>query len=253
MEKTTYNFIGNLIRAGGDAKTVKGNDSGYLTAIMYMTPFKTLGFNLCPMAETAGCLNGCLNTAGRGAMNSVQKGRARKAEWYVKDRAGFMRQLFKDLTRFEAYCKKRGLKPAVRLNGTTDIQWELNRFSIFQDEKGDEVWPMTIFNYFPNIMFYDYTKIANRPLDIPNYKLTYSYSEASPAYLKQCKIAIERGMNIAVVFRDKENIPATFAGLPTIDGDKTDLRFLDPTQSVVALYAKGKAKRDTSGFVVDAA
>ena len=74
-----YNFIGNLIRAGGDAKTVKGNDSGYLTAIMYMTPYKTLNKNLCPMAEQAGCLEGCLNTAGRGVMSSVQKGRARKS------------------------------------------------------------------------------------------------------------------------------------------------------------------------------
>lgn len=247
MEKTTYNFIGNLIRAGGDAKTVKGNDSGYLTAIMYMTPFKTLGFNLCPMAETAGCLNGCLNTAGRGAMNSVQKGRARKAEWFVKDRSSFMLQLIKDLARFQNYCEKRGIKPAVRLNGTTDIRWENVKFHT------DKTEPQTIFDMFPEIQFYDYTKIANRPLDIPNYKLTYSYSEASPAYLKQCEIAIKRGMNIAVVFRDKENIPATFAGLPTIDGDRTDLRFLDPTQRVVALYAKGKAKRDASGFVVDAA
>ena len=105
-----------------------------------------------------------------------------------------------------------------------------------------------------NIMFYDYTKIANRDLDIPNYKLTFSYSEASPVHAnKQCKIAIERGMNVAVVFRSKESILTTFAGLPVIDGDKTDLRFLDPTQCVVGLYAKGKAKRDNSGFVQDAA
>lgn len=238
---TTYNFIGNLIRAGGDAKTVKGNDSGYLTAIMYMTPYKTLGANLCPMAETAGCLDGCLNTAGRGAMNSVQKGRARKATWFVKDRAGFMAQLVKDLTRFETYCTKRDLRPAIRLNGTTDIRWEL-----IKTDNGQ-----TIFERFPNIQFYDYSKIANRPLDIPNYKLTFSYSEASPAYAKQCKIAIERGMNIAVVFRSKESIPATFAGLPVIDGDKTDLRFLDPTQCVVGLYAKGAARHDKSGFVID--
>ena len=238
---TKYNFIGNLIRAGGDAKTVKGNDSGYLTAIMYMTPWKTLGANLCPMAETAGCLDGCLNTAGRGAMNSVQTGRARKAQWFVRDVQGFMQQLIKDLVRFQNYCAKRDLKPAVRLNGTTDIRWELIKVD------GDK----TIFELFPEIMFYDYTKIANRPLDIPNYKLTFSYSEASPAYAKQCKIALDRGMNIAVVFRTKESIPSNFLGLPTIDGDKTDLRFLDPSQSVVALYAKGKAKKDKSGFVID--
>jgi hypothetical protein len=235
-----YSFIGNLIRAGGDAKTVKGNGSGYLTAIMYMTPYKTLGRNLCPMAETAGCLDGCLNTAGRGAMNSVQKGRARKAEWFIKDQAGFMAQLVKDCISFMAYCDKRGIKPAIRLNGTTDVRWELIKHD-----------GLNLFEIFPEIMFYDYTKIANRPLDIPNYKLTFSYSEASAAYEKQCFIALKRGMNIAVVFRDKESIPESFLGLPTIDGDKTDLRFLDPAQSIVALYAKGKARKDQSGFVID--
>jgi hypothetical protein len=236
-----YNFIGNLIRAGGDAKTVKGNDDGYLTAIMYMTPFKSFGANLCPMAETAGCIEGCLNTAGRGAMNSVQKGRARKTEWYVKDRAGFMAQLHKDLTRFQNYCDKRDIKPCVRLNGTSDIRWE----TILIDGQ-------SIFGHFPAIQFYDYTKIANRKVDhISNYDLTFSYSEANPAYAKQVNIALERGLNIAVVFRKKESIPTTFLSLPTIDGDKNDMRFLDPKQTVVALYAKGKARKDTSGFVID--
>lgn len=236
-----YNFIGNLIRAGGDAKTVKGNDDGYLTAIMYMTPWKSFGANLCPMAETAGCIEGCLNTAGRGAMNSVQKGRARKTEWYVTDRAGFMAQLHKDLTRFQNYCDKRDIKPCVRLNGTSDIRWE----TIPIDGQ-------SIFDHFPAIQFYDYTKIANRKVDhISNYDLTFSYSEANPAYAKQVNIALERGLNIAVVFRKKESIPKTFLNLLTIDGDKNDMRFLDPKQTVVALYAKGKARKDTSGFVID--
>lgn len=239
---TNYNFIGNLIRAGGDAKTIKGNDSGYLTAIMYMTPYKTLGHNLCPMAETAGCLEGCLNTAGRGSMNSVQKGRARKAQWFIKDRAGFMAQLVKDLTRFQNYCERRDLKPAIRLNGTTDIRWELIKVN-----------GQTIFELFPTITFYDYTKIANRRNLPANYHLTFSYSATNATYLKQVDIAKANGLNIAVVFRNKENIPSEFIGLPTIDGDKTDLRFLDPKQSIVALYAKGKARKDNSGFVVDAA
>jgi len=236
-----YNFIGNLIRAGGDAKTVKGNDDGFLTAIMYMTPWRSFGVNLCPSAELAGCIVGCLNTAGRGVMNSVQKGRARKTEWYVKHRSSFMAQLFKDLTRFETYCAKRDLKPCVRLNGTSDIRFE----TILIDDK-------SIFDHFPAIQFYDYTKIANRKCDhIANYDLTFSYSEANPAYAKQVNIALERGLNIAVVFRDKDQIPETFLGLPVINGDKNDMRFQDPKQSVVALYAKGKARKDTSGFVID--
>ena len=101
------------------------------------------------------------------------------------------------------------------------------------------------------IQFYDYSKIANRRNIPDNYHLTFSYSEANPIYQRQTKIALDKGMNIAVVFRNKENMPKTFLGLPVIDGDKTDLRFLDPSQCIVGLYAKGKAKKDQSGFVID--
>ena len=153
-----------------------------------------------------------------------------------------MAQLVKYLTRFQNYCERRDLKPAIRLNGTTDIRWELIKVN-----------GKTIFELFPNITFYDYTKIANRRNLPNNYHLTFSYSATNATYLKQVDIAKANGLNIAVVFRNKENIPSEFIGLPTIDGYKTDLRFLDPKQSIVALYAKGKARKDNSGFVVDAA
>jgi len=239
-KKVTYNFKSNLIAGGQDAKTVKGNNSGYFTAIMYLKPFKTLGVNLCPMAETAKCIEGCLNTAGRGQMSNVQKGRQRKTEWFIKDQSGFMRQLFQDLTKFVNYCDKRDILPAVRLNGTSDIRWE-----------NIKIAHQNIFEWFPMIQFYDYSKIANRRNIPENYHLTFSYSEANPIYQRQTKIALDKGMNIAVVFRNKENMPKTFLGLPVIDGDKTDLRFLDPSQCIVGLYAKGKAKKDQSGFVID--
>ena len=51
------------------------------------------------------------------------------------------------------------------------------------------------------------------------------------------------------MFRNK--LPKTFKGLPVIDGDKDDLRFLDPQGVIVGLIAKGKAKQDKSGFVID--
>lgn len=239
-KKVTYNFKSNLIAGGQDAKTVKGNNSGYFTAIMYLKPYKTLGVNLCPMAETAKCIDGCLNTAGRGQMSNVQKGRQRKTEWFIKDQAGFMRQLFQDLTKFVNYCDKRDILPAVRLNGTSDIRWE-----------NIKIAHQNIFEWFPMIQFYDYSKIANRRNIPENYHLTFSYSEANPIYQRQTKIALDKGMNIAVVFRNKENMPKTFLGLPVIDGDKTDLRFLDPSQCIVGLYAKGKAKKDQTGFVID--
>ena len=239
-KKVTYNFKSNLIAGGQDAKTVKGNNSGYFTAIMYLKPYKTLGVNLCPMAETAKCIDGCLNTAGRGQMSNVQKGRQRKTEWFIKDQSGFMRQLFQDLTKFVNYCDKRDIKPAVRLNGTSDIRWE-----------NIKIAHQTIFEWFPMIQFYDYSKIANRRNIPKNYHLTFSYSEANPIYQRQTKIALDKGMNIAVVFRHEENMPKTFLGRKVINGDKNDLRFLDPENCVVGLYAKGKAKKDQSGFVID--
>ena len=167
-----------LLGVGTNAKTVKGDGSEYLTAILYMTPYKvwveTLGrySNSCPMAEQAGCIDACLNTAGRGAFNNVQSARMRKAQWFYKDRAGFMDTLFEDVTKFVNYCKKRNIQPCVRLNGTTDIQWEL--IPIPNIVKGEP--KKNIFEQFPDVQFYDYTKIANRRKvkDIPNYHLTWS-------------------------------------------------------------------------------
>jgi hypothetical protein len=107
-----------------------------------------------------------------------------------------------------------------------------------------------IMSPFPWIQFYDYTKIANRR-DLPsNYDLTFSYSGV-PAFAPYVARARAAGMRIAVVFRDRKTIPSSFLGMTCVDGDDTDIRHLDPQGVVVALYAKGRAKTDTSGFVVD--
>lgn len=244
-ERENSMWKGNLLACGGNAKTVKGDGSEYLTAIMYLTPWKSAGINTCPMAEQAACIKGCLNKAGRGQMDSVTLGRARKTQWFASDRDGFMAQLVTDLSSFVRYCHKRGIQPCVRLNGTSDIRWELIKVTV------NGVVYANVFDAFPCIQFYDYTKIANRKVDgIENYALTWSYSAANETYARQAEIALAKGMNIAVVFRTADAIPADFLGLPTFDGDKDDLRFLDPKGVVVALYAKGPAKRDYSGFVV---
>lgn len=240
-----YQYSGTLINAGGNAKTVKGDGTEYLTAIMYLRPWKHLisgiEHNLCPSAELAGCITGCLNTAGRGQMNNVQNWRMGKTLKFINDRSAFLLELVADVGRFYRKCQKLNVKACVRLNGTSDIRWEL----LTVDGRN-------IFEHYPDVQFYDYTKIANRKTDhIPNYHLTFSYSGANPDFLKQVDIAKARGMNIAVVFRNKTVQPTNFIGLPVVDGDADDLRFLDPVQSVVALYAKGKARSDKSGFVVD--
>ena len=232
-----------LLGVGTNAKTIKGDGSEYLTAILYMTPYKIMVdgklFNSCSMAAMASCIDACLYTAGRGAFNNVQTARQRKAEWFYKDRDSFMKQLYEDIKKFQTYCHKRNIQPCVRLNGTTDIRWELIKIGAYN-----------IFDWFPEVQFYDYTKIANRKCkDIPNYHLTWSYSNANPEYAKLLDKALEQGMNAAVVYRKEYHKPK-WQGYPVIDGDSDDLRFLDPKGGhIVALYAKGKAKKDTSGFV----
>lgn len=235
-------WTGKLISCGNNAKTIKGDGSEYLTAIMYLAPWKVASsFNVCANAEIAGCIDGCLFSAGRGQMQSVSSARIRKTLWFANDRVSFMQQLMDDVRRFVAYCDKRGIKPCVRLNGTSDIRWETIKVDGYDN----------IMEAFPQVQWYDYTKIANRRNIPANYHLTFSYSNANPVYAKMTDTAIKNGMNVAVVFRTKQRIPTEYLGLPTIDGDKDDLRFLDPKQSVVALYAKGKAKRDKTGFVQD--
>lgn len=222
-----------LLTIGTNAKTVKSDKRGsHLTAIMYLSPADSVaGINVCPTAELAGCKAACLNTAGRGAFGNVQAARRRKTEWFRDDRAGFMRQLVADI---QEARKRAGVALAVRLNGTSDIAWENIPVS----------GAANLMAAFPDVQFYDYTKLPGRKVP-GNYHLTVSYSGANAAYARK---AAGTRHNLAVVFGHA--LPATFAGRPVINGDETDLRFLDPSDVVVGLTAKGRAKSDTSGFVI---
>jgi hypothetical protein len=254
-------FKSSTIRSGGNAKTVKGDKFGeYETAIMYLAPAaQSLMGNVCPMAIMAGCEMGCLSKAGRAGMfSSIVEARIKKTQRYFRDRAAFMADLVKDVAAFERYCAKKGVKAAVRLNGTSDIQWEVAHPCV-----RDGIKYASIFDAFPAVRFYDYTKITKRAYRaLPaNYSLTLSYSEANPAYADMVIAAAkDTGANIAVVYRSKalrdslvgDHLEGAvrMTNRPVIDGDETDMRFTDPMGVIVGLYAKGPAKRDTSGFVI---
>lgn len=225
---------------GNNAKTVKSDKGGeYLTAIMYLAPADTVpGINVCPMAELAMCKAPCLFTAGRGAMRPVQDARIAKTVAFRDDRDTFMQVIVEDIREAQRKARKLRVKLAVRLNGTSDIPWENIPVTI------DGVTYANVMAVFPEVQFYDYTKLATRKVPA-NYHLTVSYSGANPAYAAK---AAKTQHNLAVVFAGP--LPATFLGRPVIDGDANDLRFLDPAGVVVGLTAKGKAKQDTSGFVI---
>lgn len=239
-----------LFSIDSNAKTVKGQKYGYKTAVLYLAPaglaFDALGIEgtMCAMSSAAGCEGPCLNKAGRGQFDQIQHARINKTIYFLLDRIGFMQHLAHEIRVFVDRTRAEGYTPLVRLNGTQDHRWESEPVEL------DGVTYPSLMALFPDVQFYDYTKLANRR-DIPaNYDLTFSYS-GLPAFQPFVARALATGMRVAVVFRDRASIPAKFLGLPVVDGDDSDLRPLDPPGSIVALYAKGKAKHDVSGFVVD--
>lgn len=235
-----------LTEAHANAKTAKNESQGdFLSYILHFAPYNLSGVNVCPMASR-GCAAACLNTAGRGRFDSIQQARIKKTQRFTNDRVNFLFDLVKDLTAVERKALKLGKKAVVRLNGTSDIDW-----TVIKTDNGQNV-----FERFSSIQFYDYTKVIRRLEKqrlnpIQNYDLTFSRSESNHA---ESLKAIQLGFNVAAVFQT-ENFPESFDGRPVIDGDSHDLRFLDvkPKDGLgafVGLKAKGQAKKDTSGFVI---
>jgi hypothetical protein len=225
-----------------NAKTIKGEQLGYTTYILYMSPEKqnSLGKNICPKA-TAGCAAACLFTSGRGKFTNVMIGRLNKTEYFLRERENFMNDIAKEIAKG---IKKHGAnKMCVRINGTSDIPYENIPVGGFKN----------IMEMFPDVMFYDYTKVASRfKKELPkNYHLTFSMAETE-SNKKEAFELLSKGFNVAAVFavKNETELPETYKGFKVINGDEHDLRFLDEKNTIVALKAKGDGKKDTSGFVI---
>ena len=235
IKNLPYKKSSKLLNIDKNAKTVKGQKKGYRTAILYLAPSTQSGFQVCPMASE-GCKKACLYTAGHGAFSNVQQGRINKTRWFMQDRQSFLTQLKKEISNHIKNCDKKGFIPCVRLNGTSDISWE--NYNIIQA--------------FPNVQFYDYTKIYKRALKYvngqypSNYHITYSLNEDNK---KEAFEILKLRGNISAVFR--KYLPKTYQGYKVINADDTDLRFTDDINIIAGLVAKGQAKKDYSGFVLD--
>jgi len=234
----------------GNPKIEKSVAFGYLTAVLHLAPAKLSGFEVCA-GRTDGCTRACLNTAGRGGIaiggilsyevlmagqrtNAIQMARVRKTRMYFENRSAFMALLVKEIRRFELFAASLGLKPAIRLNGTSDIPWERVKTPMGN---------ANVMTSFPQVQFYDYTKRANRTGLPRNYHLTFSLADGNDA---AAVTALNNGMNVAAVFF---KVPDRYMSTRVINGDEHDLRFLDPRGVIAGLKAKGNAKRDVSGFV----
>jgi hypothetical protein len=211
-------------------KIQKGTKMGYLSFILHLAPSTLSGKNTCPKA-TPGCIAACLNTAGRGGMfkkgentNMIQKARIRKTVMYFEQRDEFLATLEADIRKAIRFAERKGLIPVFRLNGTSDLSVE--KWGIIEK--------------FPTTQFYDYTKVLGRKVShLPNYHLTFSKADGNDSDVAE---ALLQGMSVVAVY---DAIPA---GVPS--ADETDLRFLDPKGIMLGLKAKGRAKKDYSGFVI---
>lgn len=213
----------------GNPKLAKSFNQWYLTAGLHLSPAWESGRNTCAN-HTLECAAACLHFAGRGRTQKVQKARLRRTNLFFEDRPAFLAQLHAEIKRAVARAAAQSFELAIRLNLTSDIRWEL----------------LGVPQAFPDVQFYDYTKLHNRRSLPPNYHLTYSFSGHN---LAKCLEWLAAGRNVAVPFL---KMPTTWQGYPVVDGDEHDLRFLDQTPSVVGLKAKGLLRRQpTSPFLGD--
>jgi len=238
-------MIKTTLLTSGNQKILKGEKLGYITKGIHLAPANLAGYEVCQW-RSKGCTASCLNTAGRGQMNSVQQSRIAKTKLFFEQKMDFFTKLSKEITSTIKSSIKKEMQAVFRLNLTSDISWESEI-----NEDG-----VTIFEKFGKTQFYDYTKSFKRMSNFlgkpfikgekfpSNYHLTFSRSENND---KKCEMVLLMGGNVAVVFRNQ--LPKTWKGFEVVNGDETDLRFLDKRGVVVGLIEKGMAKKDSTGFV----
>lgn len=252
MAKVIFNVNGrdwsfSSLLTTENTKTAKNRKFGYGSAILQLAPESESvpygGRNLCPFAGA--CAGACLKNTGHNAMDSAQQARIARTLFFIHFRTLFFERLLKELRAYFRKCARDGLRPVVRLNGLSDILWERE---LLPPESG--LQPRTIFDEFPDVQFYDYTKIPARvdsflAGEFPaNYSIVFSRDERNEA---ESVRLLNAGATVAVVF---QSVPTTWNGFPVVDGDEHDAVFVRDQRTVLGLKAKGPARKDTSGFVV---
>lgn len=222
--------------------------NGTITYCLYLAPWNLSGYQVCPGGTH--CHKFCLNGSGhnksdilaRGIEESrINKGRIKRTRLFYENKDLFMRLLIHEIKKTQKYAEKHGMEFSVRLNGTSDLSPEA---FVYEGKN--------ILQWFPNVTFYDYTKVPNRVKLLgkySNYYLTFSYDGHN---WDACKNFLENGGNVAVVFSNQEMIPMKFAGYPVCDGNLFDMRYLDPKQHIVALhYHVTAANYDKNGKYIE--
>lgn len=209
------------------SKRRKGEENWLISGLSFV-PHTISGVNVCCFS-TSECRKHCISQTGYGKLKKVQLAREIKTAAFHYDSLVFINQLHGEISKYREYANKINMKLAIRLNVFSDIEWEY--------------WG-SLFKNHSDVQFYDYTKDAGRMISpqIPfNYDLTYSRSENREGTAQSI---LELGKRVAVIFPHDKPLPDSYLGYQVVDGDESDLRFLDPKNCVVGLRAKGSLKND---------
>jgi hypothetical protein len=212
---------------------------------LYLAPASISGYNVCSHS-TPECRMGCLNTSGRAGieefagLTKIADARIKKTKLFYEHPEFFMAWLMAEIEAGQRKAKKDGYFFSVRLNCTSDIDWQSVKIN-----------GKSIFETYPEISFYDYTKNANKFFDKPeNYHLTLSYTGRNWGL---CEVILKRGHNVAMVFNVKTEaeLPAMHNGYKVINGDLTDYRIDDAKGIIVGLKWKRIANREAEKQVLN--
>jgi len=234
-------YLGRVGISGKLQKSEKKNRT--LTYCIYFAPANKSGYNVC-RASTPECRRGCLATSGRTLMdirrgkNIIESARIKKTRLFFEQQEFFMNWLVAEINGVKNKAKNKNMDLCIRLNGTSDIDWTKPTLNC-----------KNIFEIFPDINFYDYTKDKNRFNALPkNYHLTLSFTGRN---WFQCKSILKKGYNVAMVFNipSHKPLPETFEGYTVIDGDITDLRIKDKKGVIVGLRWKNIADKQANDEV----
>ena len=242
---TNLSYLGNINKSAKLAKN--GKISHQYTYSIYLAPSSLSGYNVCSHS-TPECRLGCLHTSGRNGLEILSKTkitmtndcRIKKTRLFYEHPEYFMTWMLAEIERYKTKAKKDGYGFSIRLNCTSDINWQ----TVLIDGKN-------LFELYPDVMFYDYSKNPAKFVNKPqNYHLTFSYTGRNDM---SCKALLKQGYSVAVVFdiKNGSELPKTFMGFPVINGDKTDARFLDPKGVIVGLKFKRIADQNVQKQVMN--
>lgn len=240
--QTKLCYLGKVNYSAKLKKNSKVNQSTYG---LYLSPANTSGYNVCSHS-TKECRMGCLANSGRAKIeemagfNTIKNSRIKKTRLLFENTDFFMNWLIHEIKIAHKKALKMRMEFSVRLNCTSDVNWSEIKIN-----------GKNIFEIFPQVQFYDYTKDPNRYINKPNnYHLTYSYTGRN---WNECEKLLKKGYNVAMVFniKNEKELPTKYKGYPVVNGDSDDYRVKDGNGVIIGLKFKKIANKVAEKYVLN--